>query len=221
MQASVTDLAQHCAEETARFLARQVSDSRFCFELFRRALVARDDEAFQHLYAIYRRHVLGWIARNPRFRDTNEEEDYFVPWAFYNFYRALQGEKFARFDDLSKLLSYLRDCTNTTILQYLQQRRRRDNLLSLDQARAVGEPAEEWTSQLHADQLWHHIEQVLEDPRERQIAHAVLVLGYKPREVPTIFPDLVHSAREASLLLYRIRQRLRNDPLLRTWDENS
>src|SRR5262249_21814992 len=89
-------LAQRCATETARFVQQQPNDTSFCFELFKRAIGRRDGEAFNHVYVIYQRMVLNWITNDPSFPSTAEEADYFVPWAFHTFFRALQGEKFDR-----------------------------------------------------------------------------------------------------------------------------
>jgi DNA-directed RNA polymerase specialized sigma24 family protein len=211
------ELAQRCAEETARFFAQRLTDSRFCFELFRRACELRDGEAFNHIYEIYQRTVISWIAKDSRFSSTNEEAESFVPWIFHIFLRALQDEKFSRFKELPRVLAYLKRCTHTTVLLHLRQEEYRTKVIALGEVPDIAGSEQELTSHIHVHQLWQHIEGLLKDPRERQIAYAVFVLGYKPREIPEAYPDLVRSAGEASQLLFRARERLRSDTLLREW----
>ena len=219
-QVSVADLASRCAEETGRFLAQQRSDTRFCFELFRRALVEQDEGAFQHIYTVFQRHVLGWISRDAYFTFYTRRGGLFCILDVLYLLQSAPGRKFTHFNELSHLLSYLRDCAHTTILQYIRQQRHHDTQVALDQARTLGESEAGATAQLDAQQLWQHIEQLLNNAQERQVAYAVFVLGYKPRELPAAFPALISDAHAASQLLYRIRQRLRNDPLLRRWFES-
>src|SRR5690348_10133353 len=52
-QLSLAVLAQHCAIESTHFYRGRSHDTRFAFELFRRAIVDRDDLAWEHLYMHY------------------------------------------------------------------------------------------------------------------------------------------------------------------------
>ncbi|NTW00499.1 MAG: sigma-70 family RNA polymerase sigma factor, partial [Oscillochloris sp.] len=46
-------LMRHCASESRLFYSHQEYDSRFAYELFRRALVERNEDAWEHIYQHY------------------------------------------------------------------------------------------------------------------------------------------------------------------------
>ena len=58
---SINDLARCCSEETNKFLKQSVSNDRYCLELFRRAIVRRDDDAWVCIYQQYAPLVLTWV----------------------------------------------------------------------------------------------------------------------------------------------------------------
>src|SRR5712691_1394008 len=62
---SINDLARCCSEETNKFLKQSVSNDRFCLELFRRAIVNRDDDAWACIYQQYSPLVLTWVNQHP------------------------------------------------------------------------------------------------------------------------------------------------------------
>ena len=60
-QLSVNDLALCCAEETNKFLRQNTSNDRYCLEMFRRAIVRRNDDAWASIYQQYAPLVLTWV----------------------------------------------------------------------------------------------------------------------------------------------------------------
>jgi hypothetical protein len=212
---STDNLARHCVAETARFRQQHSIDTGFCFELFRRALEQRDGDAFNHIYLTYQQIVFAWISNDPLFLLTNEDAEYFVVWAFHTFSYALQGKKFQRFSELSRLLAYLRSCAHTAILQHLRAQRRRNETIPLNPDSTVGTSSQNMTAHIELHELWAHIEKLLVNVRERQIVYVIFVQGYKPREIPEVYPKLARDANEAIQLLYRARRRLRDDSFLR------
>lgn len=61
---SVTELAHRCSEETNKFLNQKISNDRFCLELFRRAIIKRDDFAWTSIYQQYAPLVLTWVTQH-------------------------------------------------------------------------------------------------------------------------------------------------------------
>jgi hypothetical protein len=213
---SVTELAEHCREETARFGRREQTDDRFCFELLRRALLRLQADAFGHVFAIYQGQVLAWIQRDSRFPRTGESADYFVNQALGNFYFAVRGEKFERFPTLQSALAYLKMTTHSVVTQFLRDHAPPAAELD-DAAAAVGMPDPMLEQRLDAHALWDRICQLIPDERNRHLAHCVFVQQMRPREIVRAFPALWHSERDVTVALYRIRVTLRADPVLRTW----
>src|SRR5690242_5985505 len=104
---SLDELTRRCASETEKFNHREPSDSRFCFDLLRRALADDLSEAFTRVYQIYERQVLVWVHSHSGFVRSGESADYFVSAAWSTFYFALRGPKFAGFPSLPQVLAYL------------------------------------------------------------------------------------------------------------------
>jgi hypothetical protein len=206
----VADLAERCAEETAKFVRRAASDTRFCVELLRRALVDRSPEAFTHVYRVYEQLVTSWVYRHSRFALTGESAEYFTSAAFRSFYFALAGDRFAQFPSLAALLNYLKMCVHTAIAQHLRE---------VAQYTAV--PLEEITelpeavdpdAQVEAEELWARICRLLPDERDQLLARCAFVQGLKPREIAAAHPTAWRSTREVSVTLYKVRRMLRADP---------
>ena len=63
-QLSINELARCCSEETNKFLKQNVSNDRYCLELFRRAIIRRDDDAWSSIYQQYAPLVLTWVTQH-------------------------------------------------------------------------------------------------------------------------------------------------------------
>lgn len=204
-------LIEQCADNTTRYLRKAAHDTRYCMELFRRGLVEGVDDALEHLRLIYEPLLLRWVYSHPLFPKTGEVAAYFSSEAFIKSYRALQGPRFFNFPSLSHIVKYMKSCVHTAIVQYMRDQRP-DDLLPEN----FDTPdSKDQTTRIEARQLWEHITSLMEDDHERLLAHCTFVLDMKPREIcrqySTIWPD----ERSVTILLYRLRQRLRKDPEIR------
>lgn len=206
-------LVQRCVEETEKFNRRRESDSRFCFELLRRALADQSAEALTRVYQVYERQVLGWVYNHRGFGRTGEEADYFAHAALSAFYFALRGPRFTRFDSLPKLLSYLKLCVHSAVAQYLRDQRpdTTEQLEAVDRPADLPDPSE----RAEAAELWQHICRLLPDADDQRLARLVFIQDLKPRQIVAEQPEGWASEREVTLAIYRLRRLLRADPELR------
>lgn len=211
----VDELADRCQQDTQRFRHEQVSETEHCFELLRRALKNEHAEAFTRVYQIYEPQVRQWVYSHSRFSQTGESADYFVSSALSSFYFALRGEKFANFDLLPKVLSYLKLCVHTAIMQHL---RKTPPVIEteLSDETSAGYHAR-FDAGLNASAVWERICSLLRDDADRHLAHCVFVQALKPAQVVEEFPDRWQTARDVSVALQRIRRTLRRDDMLRRW----
>src|SRR5690242_3295935 len=97
MQLRLAALAHRCAVESERFFHGQSYDARFAYELFRRALIERDELAWEHIYMHYSPLVESWVRRSGAFVGSGESSEFFVGAAFTKFWRAVSAERFATF----------------------------------------------------------------------------------------------------------------------------
>lgn len=207
------ELANLCADETARYMRREANDPRYCFELLRRALVDSVSDALTHIYRIYEPLVLSWVRRHDRFPQTGEEASYFASLALRNFYFALRGPKFSNFQFLPQILRYLKRCVHSAIEQYLRdQQPVADMPLENIEVIADASPME---STLEAQDLWSHILTLIPEPEDQLLARLTFVLGMKPAEIVQAYASIWQQERAVSVALQRIRRRLRGDEVLR------
>jgi hypothetical protein len=218
-------VTQRCAQETELFFQRQAHDSRYCFELFRRAILEHDQSAWEMIHIQYQSLVSGWIQRHPAFESSGEEVQYFVNRAFEKIWAALTPEKFSRFLELKPLLLYLKMCVHSVIVDH--------NRLAEQFVWNAGpeEPAldsiayevileDQAMEPVYRQQFWAWINSQLHDEKERLVIHGSFVLALKPRELydrsQLMFEDVDEVYRIKQNVLARFRRdpefkRIRND----------
>jgi hypothetical protein len=210
---TIDELCRRCAEETEKYARRQESDPQYCFELMRRALAEDSHEAFERVYQIYERQTIVWVHSHSMFSQTGEEPEFFARAALSALYFALRGEKFLRFGSLPQVLSYLKTCVHTSIMQYLRDQRSA-RVASIEEAGELGAQLD-MSAGVSAHELWEHICSLLPDDRSRALARMALVQDLKPRQIVAAAPSEWRDEREVSVALYRVRQILRADAQLR------
>ncbi len=210
-------LAQQCAAESNHFFHRREHDPRYCYELFRRAIVAHDERAWTYLCENYRPLVGGWVRRNRAFPGSGEEIDYFINGAYAKMWSALTPEKFAGFDDLKSLLRYLQLCASSVVLDHARSAEYHDMLEDLPPG--VEESRDEAVEDValartEREQFWQAIAQRLNDDKERLVLHYSYVVGFKPGQIYDEKQDLFEDVREIYRIKENVLARLRRDATL-------
>ena len=207
-----TNLVQQCRRESQRFFQQQPNDPTFCYELFRRAMISRDQAAWSAIYDQYTPLALGWVERHASFASCEEESLYFVNRAFEKMWSALSPEKFGRFPDLKSLLRYLQLCIHSVIIDYARTAQQVE----------LAEPTGSWQglesdvlAEMARGELWQRIGTHLNDKREKQLLYYRYALGLKPREICNRFADEFPEVGEIYVMNQNILARLRRDDALR------
>lgn len=209
------ELGKRCSEETAKYFRKLAQDTRYCFELFRRAFINYDGDAVAYLWQVYDWQLKRWVAAHPQFAASGETVEFLSSVAFENFYAALVGPKFYRFPTLSHIMQYMKMCVHTTIAQ-LGRKGSQDHLPLLDND--LADEADPFAD-IAAETLWEKICDCLPNEHHRLLAWCTFVLGMKPAEIAKQYRDqkIWTDDRHVRITLYRVRERLRNDPDLRGW----
>lgn len=212
---TLAGVRHRCAQETDRFFSRQEHDPRFCFELFRRAILQRDDLAWEFVYAQYRPLAARWIERHPALFLTGEEAQFFLNRAFEKMWRGLTPEKFATFDDLKSILRYLQMCAHSVVIDFLRRKEQKalqDSVDEADQVLESGETAveDQLTIEMEKQNLWDWLEAQFNDEKERLAIYGIFVLGLKPSEVVgeygRVFQDVKEVYRAKENVIARLRR---------------
>ena len=214
-QAAVPELARLCREETTRYLRREPSRDDFCLELLRRAIVDRDQSAWEAIVAQYRGMVLSWQRKGYGTAMQQEDDDHWVNRTFERFWLAVGPDRFGSFPTLAALLQYLKQCSITALLDEMRQsaRRRLDEQVVVPQASADPEPLTLGTL-AHQD-LWGLIVAETQDEAERLIARESFVLALKPGEIRERHPQHFASTDEVYRIKRNLLDRLRRNPAIR------
>ena len=81
-----SDLIRRCAQEMLRFRKQKPYDPWHCYELFRRALVERDEAAWAAIYKQYQRLVRFWIGT------SGDDADALVNQAFAKLWQGIDTD---------------------------------------------------------------------------------------------------------------------------------
>ena len=217
-QMAVADLAHRCARETQHYFQQQHHDNSYCFELFRRAIEARNQAAWEVICIQYQPLVSGWVRQHRGFEATGEEVQYFVNGAFGKISGTLTPDKFGKFPDVGALLRYLKMCVHSIILDYTRAAEQ-GHLSDLDDAEEEASseqpPEEQALDRSYQHAFWELINARMQDEKEHAVIYGSFVLDLKPQELLEHSPKLFSDVDE----IYRVKQnvlaRLRRDPEFR------
>jgi hypothetical protein len=211
----VDALAQQCAHETNLYFKHKDHDTRYCFELFRRALQEGSKAAWDKICEQYDALVRGWVIQHHGFSTSGEEAEYFVNGAFGKISGTLTADKFGNFSDLGSLLRYLKLCVHSVIIDFARSADYANlsawEEIAEDEKSGEPSPEEQTMDQSERRTLWDLLETRLHDRQERLVIHGSFVLDLKPQEILEHFRDTFSDIDE----IYRVKQnvitRLRRD----------
>jgi DNA-directed RNA polymerase specialized sigma24 family protein len=219
---TLAGIAHRCRRETALFFQRQSYDPRYCFELFRRAIVGHDQRAWELIYAQYRPLVAGWVERHSAFPDSGEEIQYFVNRAFEKMWAALNSDKFSHFSDLGSLLRYLQMCVHSVILDQVRVAERCVVGVQAEDLAAekstIGPIIEDQAlNRVHRQEFWREINARVRDEKEHRVVYGSFILALKPRELYARFQETFRDVNEVYRVKENVLARLRRDAALRNF----
>jgi DNA-directed RNA polymerase specialized sigma24 family protein len=216
---SIPELARNCAAETSQFVTHGTSDGRSCLELFRRAVVRRDQDAWGCLYQQYAPLVLAWVCQRqsaaPQLVD--ESATSLVNAAFAKFALAVTPDKMGQFARIEAVLAYLKLCVRSVVTDALraQQARPLTEDLSVEAHDHAGaDPAEGVVDRLSAQDLWQAILEELNGEQERVVVSLVCLHGLKPREITTMHQRLFKNVEDVYRIKRNALERLRRNSRL-------
>jgi RNA polymerase sigma factor (sigma-70 family) len=204
---ALAELAQKCDQELSGFRTRQSPDAAHCFELLRRAFADESQEAFACVFRLYAAQVARWVGSHRMFRASGESTpDVFVNEAFVRLYRHLRGERFDNFSSAEAVLSYLKACAITALLEHNRKERRQLRDVSLSEA--IRDEQLDPTRDIASHQLWETVARALPDAHDRDLIDMRFRLGLSPAEIAARHARRYRDAREVSVALQRCLRRL-------------
>ena len=214
----IATLIRRCVIESERFYRGQAHDTSFAYELFRRALVERDEVAWEHIYNHYSTLVESWVRRSGAFAGSGESSEYFVGLAFTRFWRAIGPERFPDFPTLASLLHYLQLCAGCVVIDSVRAQSWSEMLpeeaIPLERASLLS-PDEEAMDRVNRHEFWSYIDSQLNDEAERVVVFDFFVLGMKPGDIYDRRQDLFASIKDVYNVKRNVLGRLSRNSELR------
>jgi hypothetical protein len=214
---TVSGLAHRCRQETALFYQQLEYDERYCFELFRRAIKHKNEQAWDLVIQQYTRQVASWIRRHALYSVVDESIDYFVNKAFFNFWRAFSRDvhKLGKFNSLKAILRYLQLCAHTALKEYAERRMNpglKVNPRYLDwETDESANPARKVEGHIRAEHVWQHVLGRVKTEQERIIVEAYLIYDMKPRKIYEAHADIFANVEQVRRTKDNMLGRLRRD----------
>lgn len=216
----LVELARRCREETLRFLGGEDRDDAFCFEIFQRAVVDRDDYAWEAIVAQYRGIVLAYVSQHTAAALLREPDDYWINRAFQRFWTAVGAERFGQFPDLPALLKYLKMCVHSVLMDEVRARRSGApaSLEDIPENLPATTNAEHSVlGKLSGEQLWSAIQRLLQDEAEQRVVYLSFARDLKPAEIAERHPNLFDGVADVYRVKRNVIERLRRSAEIRAF----
>jgi hypothetical protein len=207
------ELAAQCLRELDNYRRGEPYTDAYGVELFRRATVQGDQDAWAWMQQCFSGLVRGWLLRHPH-REAAcrlESEENYVAQTFERFWQATTLMHSIEFRTMASALQYLRACLNGTIV---------DTLRAYSRPRQIPlpEPEEPGELQLEDDsessKVWDILKTILPNRGEQRLAYLLYHCGLKPREIVRFCPQEFSDVHE----IYRLRRNIM-ERLLRNADQ--
>ncbi len=192
---SLPELQEHCTQETLSFRQGHGEEGWHCYEIFRRAIVEKNERAWDALVEQYRKQVTQWVTRYSHGKGFQDEPDFFVNSVFEKFWRRnFSPIEFSRFPNVKSLMGYLRMCVGSVMLDYgrVQKRIEVDYLDDLSEHRLQTQTisVQTWMEHhLEQEEFWNDVRVKLNDDQVFKVVYASFVLKLKPLEIFDYFPS--------------------------------
>jgi hypothetical protein len=203
-------LASRCMCEIEHYRSNGPHDDQYCLEMFHRAMVNHDPDAWELLQQCFSPLVREWMRDHPQrnLACRYELEETYVASTFTRVWQASMRNRL-EFDTLVAALSYLKLSLQGTILDTLRAYAR-PREVPLPDADSVTYSSEEPAIKdgCKGSELWEVIKSLLDDERERRLAYLLFHCGLKPREIVRCHPAEFGEVQEIFRLTRNIMERL-------------
>lgn len=190
------------------------------YELFRRAIVERDEQAWAEGTVRYRAMLITWASRCSASATILDRCDDIADLAFARAWAALTPERFAGIPTLAALLAYMRTCVTSAVIDCARSEMLHERLA---QALDVGEPVsleDEVLGELDCQALWRIARAAVQTNQERVILLENLIYSLRPGAILARHPDLFGSVNQVYAAKRNFLERLKRNPdLLQLYEE--
>jgi DNA-directed RNA polymerase specialized sigma24 family protein len=164
------------------------------YDLFQRAIVNRDSDAWAAICTRYRPLMCVWAWRCPSFDASQESCEHIADEALARAWLTLTPARFQAFPSLPALLAYLRTCVTSVVIDIARKHQAYDRTCAqLPDVDTV--PLEELIiERLGRAELWDLVNRLMKTDAEHLVLYERFVLDLPPRVIqarhPAVFPEV-------------------------------
>jgi DNA-directed RNA polymerase specialized sigma24 family protein len=190
------------------------------YELFSRAIVNRDQDAWARIHERYRVLLIAWARQSGVQLIVSEQYEDIADQAFARAWSALTPGRFPEFAALAPILAYLRTCVSAVLIDLARAQATRERTTQKLNPENAATPEEVVLEHMDQTELWKLVHTLVETPQELAILRQVIILGIPPRVLLQRRPDLFRTVGEIYAAKRNLLCRLqRNHALQQLWSE--
>jgi DNA-directed RNA polymerase specialized sigma24 family protein len=182
------------------------------YELFRRAIVERDDQAWAEGTARYRAMLIAWVGRCSASAIIPDRRDDIADLAFARAWSALTPDRFAKIPTLGALLAYLRMCVTTAVIDCARSEKLHEQLSQAIEAGEDSTPEQVVIEQLSCHELWRMVGSQTHNQQERVILVEGCMYGLRPSAILARHPQLFANVGQIYTAKRNFFERLKRNP---------
>ena len=179
------------------------------YEEFRRAIVDRDETAWATIHTRYRALLINWACRSGAWTQTSEAAADIADQAFSRAWAALTPERFVAFSSVGQLLSYLRACVTTTVIDNARAQASSERVQAVSRPGMAATPEQIVLDDLGRHELWQIVIELAATSAERIVLVETFAWDLPPRTIqarhPRVFDDVASVYRAKRNVLARLR----------------
>ena len=166
------------------------------YELFRKAIVLRDDNAWLEIAQRYHDLLLSWAKRYSTYTYIQDSPADIADRALARAWTALSRERFVSFTTVSSLLAYLRTCISATVIDISRAQRSQDRLYQQLNDLEIVDPEERVIQSALQEEVWQVTSNLLSNNQERTVIIETFLLNLPPRIITSRHPELFSSVSD-------------------------
>jgi DNA-directed RNA polymerase specialized sigma24 family protein len=190
------------------------------YEIFRRAIVGGDEQAWAIGIARYRAMLIVWARRSAASTAIAECCEDIADQAIARAWVALTPERFDQFPNIAALLAYLHTCVVSAVADYARREQSAERLALAIEVGEVATPEQIVLARFDRDELWQIVNGVVQSEQERVVLVQSMVVGLPPRAILASYPHIFANVDEVYTAKRNLFERLRRcRELRRLYDE--
>jgi DNA-directed RNA polymerase specialized sigma24 family protein len=182
------------------------------YELFRRAIVERDEQAWIESAARYRPMLISWVIRCGASGTISEHCGDIADRALARAWKALIPERFVQIPTLAALLAYLRTCVKSVVIDCARSEAHSARVAAVIEVADVVTPEQLVLDRLQGADLWKVAIGMAQTTQQQVVLIESYGYALSPRVIHERHPDLFANAAEISATKRYLLERLKRSP---------